>query len=139
METSLEIVVRPTEVDVNGHVNNAKYVEYMEWGREEWYERNGLPYDRLFELGAVTVTVNLNLNFRKECRQGEILVISTRPERLGRTSFALRQEIRKRDGQLAADGIVTVVTINPETRASRPVPDDLATALRAEHEVHGSD
>ncbi len=35
METAYEIVVRPTEVDVNGHVNNAKYVEYMEWGREE--------------------------------------------------------------------------------------------------------
>ena len=34
-ETAHEIVVRPTEVDVNGHVNNAKYVEYMEWGREE--------------------------------------------------------------------------------------------------------
>ena len=32
METAHEIVVRPTEVDVNGHVNNAKYVEYMEWG-----------------------------------------------------------------------------------------------------------
>src|SRR5271166_3049734 len=28
METAHEIVVRPTEVDVNGHVNNAKYVEY---------------------------------------------------------------------------------------------------------------
>ena len=97
METALEIVVRPTEVDVNGHVNNAKYVEYMEWGREEWYERQGLPYDRLRALGAVTVTVNLNLNFRQECRQGEILVIATRPERLGRTSFALRQEIRNRN------------------------------------------
>jgi len=35
METAHETVVRPTEVDVNGHVNNAKYVEYMEWGREE--------------------------------------------------------------------------------------------------------
>ena len=79
METSLEIVVRPTEVDVNGHVNNAKYVEYMEWGREEWYERHDLPYDRLFSLGAVTVTVNLNLNFRRECRQGEVLTILTRP------------------------------------------------------------
>ena len=99
METSLEIVVRPTEVDVNGHVNNAKYVEYMEWGREEWYEQNGLPYDRLLALGAVTVTVNLNLNFRRECRQGEVLTIVTRPERLGRTSFALRQEIRKRTGE----------------------------------------
>ena len=32
LETAREIVVRPTEVDVNGHVNNTKYVEYMEWG-----------------------------------------------------------------------------------------------------------
>jgi YbgC/YbaW family acyl-CoA thioester hydrolase len=129
MQTTLEIIVRPTEVDVNGHVNNAKYVEYMEWGREEWYEKNGLPYDRLFSMGAVTVTVNLNLNFRSECRQGEMLVITTRPERLGRTSFALHQEVRKHDGQLAADGVVTLVTIDPATRKSRPVPDELASAF----------
>jgi len=131
METSLEIVVRPTEVDVNGHVNNAKYVEYMEWGREEWYERHDLPYERLFSLGAVTVTVNLNLDFRRECRQGEVLTILTRPDRLGRTSFVLRQEIRKRDGQVAADGLITMVTIDPATRTSRPVPDELAVAFRA--------
>ena len=131
METSLEIVVRPTEIDVNGHVNNAKYVEYLEWGREEWYERNGLPYERLFELGAVTVTVNLNLNFRKECRQGDLLTILTRPEHLGRTSFALRQEIRKRNGEVAADAVVTIVTIDPATRTSRPVPDELAEAVRS--------
>ncbi len=131
METALDIVVRPTEVDVNGHVNNAKYVEYMEWGREEWYERQGLAYDRLFALGAVTVTANLNLNFRRECRQGEVLVITTRPERLGRTSFVLRQEIRKRDGALAADGLVTMVTVDPATRKSRPVPDELAAVCRS--------
>ena len=131
METSLEIVVRPTEVDVNGHVNNAKYVEYMEWGREEWYERHDLPYDRLLSLGAVTVTVNLNPNFRRECRQGEVLTILTRPDRLGRTSFVLRQEIRKRDGKVAADGLITMVTIDPATRTSRPVPDELAVAFRA--------
>src|SRR5438270_10352024 len=130
METFLEIVVRPTEVDVNGHVNNAKYVEYMEWGREEWYERHDLPYERLSSLGAVTVTVNLNLNFRRECRQGEVLTILTRPDRLGRTSFVLRQEIRKRTGEVAADAVVTIVTIDPNTRTSRPVPDELAEAVR---------
>jgi len=59
METAYEIVVRPTEVDVNGHVNNAKYVEYMEWGRKDIYERHGLPCARLLALGAVMVTVNL--------------------------------------------------------------------------------
>ncbi|MEW6622341.1 MAG: hypothetical protein AB1420_04280 [Bacillota bacterium] len=29
METSIEIVVRSTEVDFLGHVNNAKYLEKM--------------------------------------------------------------------------------------------------------------
>src|SRR3954447_4093639 len=98
METTLEIVVRPTEIDVNGHVNNAKYVEYLEWGREDWYEKNGLPYDRLHALGAVTVAVNLNLNFRRECRQGEVLTIATRPESVGRSSFVIKQEVVNREG-----------------------------------------
>jgi YbgC/YbaW family acyl-CoA thioester hydrolase len=132
METSLEIVVRPTEIDVNGHVNNAKYVEYLEWGREEWYEQAGLPYEKLLELGAITVTVNLDLNFRQECRQGEKLIITTRPERIGRTSFVLRQEIRKgAGGPVAADAEVTSVTIDPATRKSRPVPDELARLFPA--------
>ncbi|HEX8201430.1 MAG TPA: acyl-CoA thioesterase [Isosphaeraceae bacterium] len=130
MTTTLEIIVRPTEIDVNGHVNNAKYVEYLEWGREDWYERHGLPYERLLDLGAITVTVNLNLNFRRECRQGESLTIATRPDRLGRTSFTLAQEIRRRDGQRAADATVTLVTIDPATRTPRPVPEELARAFR---------
>jgi thioesterase III len=57
-------------------------------------------------------------------------VITTRPERLGRTSFALHPEIRKRDGTLAA-GVITLVTNDPATRKSRPVPDELATACRS--------
>ena len=88
-EVVLEAVVRCTEIDVNGHVNNAKYVEYLEWGREEWYDRQGFDYDRLATLGAVTVVVNLNLNLRQPCHQGERLRIVTWPQRRGRTSFAL--------------------------------------------------
>jgi acyl-ACP thioesterase len=28
---AVETVVRCTEIDVNGHLNNAKFVEYLEW------------------------------------------------------------------------------------------------------------
>ena len=131
METVLEIIVRPTEIDVNGHVNNAKFVEYLEWGREEWYERNGLPYDQLHAMGATTVTVNINLNYRRECRQGERLTIVTRPERLGRTSFTLAQEIRKVDGEVAADATIVLVTIDPTSRKPCVVPQKLARAVEA--------
>ncbi|MFC4767600.1 acyl-CoA thioesterase [Effusibacillus consociatus] len=126
MEVTLEIIVRSTEIDVNGHVNNAKYLEYLEWGREEWFEQHDLHYDQILAMGAQTVTVNININYRKECRQGEVLLIKTRPEKLGRTSFVFKQEIFKKNGELAADATVTVVTIDTESRKSRPVPEEIA-------------
>ena len=129
MEVVLEAVVRCTEIDVNGHLNNAKYVEYLEWGREEWYDRQGLAYDRLRQLGAVTVVVNLNVNLRRPCHQGEVLKILTRPERRGRTSFALAQRIEKTNGEVAADAVVTLVTVDPESRRPTPLPAELAGLL----------
>ena len=118
--------MRPTEIDVNGHVNNSKYVEYLEWGREEWYEQNGFPYEKLLSLGAITVAVNLNLNYRRECRQGERLRVITRAVRSGKTSFVVSQDILKDSGEVAADAIVTLVTIDPGLRKSRPLPEEFA-------------
>ncbi|GED12020.1 acyl-CoA thioesterase [Aneurinibacillus migulanus] len=126
MEASLEIIVRSTEIDVNGHVNNAKYLEYLEWGREEWYEQANLPYDTFLELGIQTVTVNITINYRKECVQNDRLIITTKPERLGRTSYTLKQEIYNQRNELVADALVTSVTMDSSTRTSRPVPAELA-------------
>jgi YbgC/YbaW family acyl-CoA thioester hydrolase len=126
VEVVLETVVRCTEIDVNGHVNNARFVEYLEWGREEWYDRQGFTYDRLRELGALTVVVNINLNLRQPCHQGDHLRILTRPQRRGNTSFALTQRIEKADGVVAADAVVTLVTVDPATRQPRPLPEEFA-------------
>jgi YbgC/YbaW family acyl-CoA thioester hydrolase len=95
-ESCLAVIVRSTEIDVNGHVNNAKYLEYLEWGREDFYERAKLPYDALYAQGVVTVTVNINVNYRKEARQGDNLFVLTRPLRVGRTSFCIEQQILRR-------------------------------------------
>jgi thioesterase-3 len=122
METKLAIIVRSTEIDVNGHVNNAKYLEYLEWGREEWYEACALSYEAFGALGIQTVTVNINVNYRKECKQGEHLTVSCRPEKIGRTSYVLQQEIRNAKGELCADALVTSVTMDSTTRKSREAP-----------------
>ena len=131
MEVVLEAVVRCTEIDVNGHVNNARYVEYLEWGREEWYDRHGFGYDRLRGLGAVTVVVNINLNLRQACCQGDRLRIVTRPQRRGRTSFVLAQQIEKEGGAVVADALVTLVTTDPASGRSRPLPEEFAALFSA--------
>src|SRR5262245_50363805 len=130
-EVVLEIVVRCTEIDVNGHVNNAKYVEYLEWGREEWYDRHGFAYDRLKGLGAVTVVVNVNLNFRQPCHQGDRLRVVTWPGGRGRTSFPLAQRTERADGTVVADGVVTLVTVDPDTRRAVPLPEEFARLFPA--------
>lgn len=130
MEVSLEIVVRCTEIDVNGHVNNAKFVEYLEWGREEWYDRQSFTYERLHALGAITVVVNINLNLRQACHQGDVLRIVTWPQRRGRTSFALAQRIERADGPVA-DAVITIVTVAPDTRKPCPLPDEFARLFPA--------
>jgi thioesterase-3 len=129
MEAKLDIIVRSTDIDVLGHVNNAKYLEYLEWGREEWYERNGLPYEQFLELGIHTVIVNININYRRECKQGEHLAILTRPERIGRTSFVLFQEIRNAKDMVVADATATTVTIDIDSRSPVPVPQAIARSF----------
>jgi len=128
-ESVVDIVVRSTEIDVNGHVNNAKYLEYLEWGREDWYERSGLYYDILLQMNVQTVTVNININYRKECRQGEKLSIRTNAQKAGRSSYVLEQQIVNEQGQLCADALVTCVTINVQTRESTPMPEQMRQAF----------
>ena len=92
MESKLDIIVRSTEIDVNGHVNNAKYLEYLEWGREEWYEQSQLSYETFGAMGIQTVTVNITINYQKECKQGDQLTVTCRPEQNG--TLQLRAEAR---------------------------------------------
>jgi thioesterase III len=122
----VETVVRCTEIDINGHLNNAKFVEYLEWGREEWYECRGFDYERLEQLGVVTVVVNINLNYRQPCHQGDRLRIVTSPQQRGRTSFALAQRIERSDGTIVADGVVTIVTVDSDSRRAVPLPEEFA-------------
>lgn len=125
MESKLDIIVRSTEIDVNGHVNNAKYLEYLEWGREEWYEQSQLSYETIGAMGIQTVTVNITINYKKECKQGDQLTVTCRPDKMGRSSYVLKQEIFNKQGELCADALVTSVAMDSTTRKSREAPEAL--------------
>jgi len=126
MKTAIQIEVRPTELDNMGHVNNAKFLEYMEWSREDWYNKAALPFDTFTALGLGTVTVNININYRKEARLSQHLTISTEPIRKGRSSFVLKHVVINANEELVADAEVVSVTIDLQSRKASPLPDVLA-------------
>jgi thioesterase-3 len=125
MVNELEIEVRSTELDALGHVNNAKYLEYLEWGRFAWVEEAGVPLDSLARQGMASVVVNININYRREATLRERLVVRTWLAGIGGSSFRIGQEVVNARGQTVCDAVVTIVMFDTRTRASIPVPGEL--------------
>jgi thioesterase-3 len=129
LTSTLDIEVRSTDLDALGHVNNARYVEYLEWGRFEWVRENGIPIDLFGRDRLTTVLVNVNVNFRREACLGDKLRVHTWLAELGRRSFRFGQELLGEDGARVADAVVTSVMFDTATRASVAIPDDLRAVL----------
>ena len=129
MIVEMEIEVRSTELDALGHVNQAKYVEYMEWGRFDWLRANGLPHQPADTGGVGSVIANVNVNFRREARLGERLTVRTWLAAIGRSSFRFAQDVRNAAGEVVCDAVSTAVTFDLRARASVAIPDELRRML----------
>ena len=70
----------------------------------------------------------MTIDFRRELTQAdEVVLVSCRLVRVGRSSLATREEIRTEDGELAAEAEAILVARDRERGGSRP----LAPAERA--------
>jgi acyl-CoA thioester hydrolase len=69
-ESRLLLQVRPNDLDVLGHVNNAVAIEYLEAGRWDWLGRQGLIHgDRL-----VAVVARCEADYLAELPPGQVEV-----------------------------------------------------------------
>ena len=118
-----EIQVRFADTDALGHVNNGSFVVYAETGR--------LEFARL--LGATAralILAHIAVNFRRQVRFSESVVVFSWVERIGRTSVTLKQIIQA-NGELAADVTSVVVSFDYQTQQPTPWPSDARAALEA--------
>lgn len=129
MTSELRITVRSTELDSLGHVNNAKYLEYLEWGRFEWLRQSRVPLDLLGISGVGTAIVNVNVNFRSEARLGDELGVRAQLVHLGRSSLKIAQQIVGSGDRVVCDGLVTLAIFDTRTRRSTPISSSLRDAL----------
>lgn len=129
MLNELEIEVRSTELDTLGHVNNAKYLEYLEWGRFAWVAEAGVPLDALARDGLGTAIVHVDISFRREARLGERLTIRTRLAGMGTSSFRIGQDVVNASGETVAEAVVTSVMFDTRARRAAPIPPGLRARM----------
>jgi acyl-CoA thioester hydrolase len=121
----LQVALRSRDFDQLGHVNQAVYHELLEEARIAFF-RAAVPDGLLFVLARV------ELEHRGEVSRGhDAVAVSTRLERIGRSSVEVSHELRVPGGPLAAEGRSVLVAWDPAARGSRPFTDAERAALRA--------
>ncbi|EEG84595.1 acyl-CoA thioester hydrolase, YbgC/YbaW family [Proteus penneri ATCC 35198] len=61
-------------LDVFEHVNNARYLEFLEQARWDWIEQH-LDFDWFKRNGLALVVANININYRLPASLGDELLI----------------------------------------------------------------
>lgn len=115
------ISVRWRDMDSFGHVNNAKYVSYLEEARVRWLA--GIP--GLDMKGPVLpVVVNTNVNYRRPIVWPDDVVMELFVERLGNSSITIGHHIvdQKDPSVLYSDGNVVVAWMDTRSGKSAPLP-----------------
>ncbi|WP_294947810.1 thioesterase family protein [Sulfurivirga sp.] len=101
---TIELKVRDYECDLQGVVNNARYLHYMEHARHEFLQARGIDFAALAAEGVDLMLTRVEVDYRRPLRPGDVFTVSVQVEQVSRLKFCFVQEIRRADGELMASG-----------------------------------
>lgn len=119
MKTHTEIKVRGYHLDAYQHVNNARYLEFLEEARWDYLDKiNALGYFK--EKNLAFVIVNINIDYKWPAVQGDVLSVETFLAETGNTSFIFQQNIHLlNQNRLSAAAKVTFVLV--DLKGNKPI------------------
>ncbi len=108
-ETRIE--VRDYECDIEGIVNNANYLHYMEHTRHLFLKETGLSFAKMHEKGIDAVVARMNLQYKVPLRCDDIMVSRLWLEKQG-VRYIFHQDIfREADNKLSMRATVELVCL----------------------------
>jgi acyl-CoA thioester hydrolase len=115
------LTVRDYECDLQGVVNNAVYLNYLEHARHEWLKQQNLDFESLNKQDNFLIVIRSELDYLAPLCPGDSFRILSRIERISRLRFVFYQEIiRERDNKQVLNAVVTVSGRNAAGRPSLP-------------------
>ena len=125
------IKVRGYHLDVYGHVNNARYLEFLEDARWELVEEK-IDLGAWLERGLAFTVVNITINYRLAARLGNLLEVKSALARMGDKSATVRQEILFSGTEdVVACAEVTFVVVDTRTGKALPLEGELRDVINS--------
>lgn len=123
------VPVRPDDIDMNRHVHNSKYADYVLAARYDQMERcYGMSMDAFIERGLSWVVRASYIEHKRPLVIGDIAEVETRVDEIGNRSVKVVFQIAKTsDGKSVARGWLDYVLVSLENGRPRTIPDDIVT------------
>ncbi|MBP5250868.1 MAG: acyl-CoA thioesterase [Treponema sp.] len=106
-----KLTVRPYECDSYSHVNNAVYLNYLEYARMDYLRQIGFQYKKIVEIGFSLYVTHVDIHYKSSAFLDDELTIETYPAKLGAVSGTIHQIIKKNDGTVCAEADVTWASV----------------------------
>jgi acyl-CoA thioester hydrolase len=132
---SVSIQVRGYELDTQGHLNQAVYMQYAEHARWELLRAAGVTQDRLVASGAAPVQLEATIRYHRELRANDEVEVSCSFEWGSGKTFRVRQEYHRVDGTRVAELVGVAGMLDLKTRKLVPDPRERLRALATSPEL----
>lgn len=129
MQTRTAIKIRGYHLDLYGHVNNARYLEFLEEARWDFLEQQ-VDIASFTGKGMGLAVVNININYRRGAYVNEEIEVVTSLSRIGNKSAVMHQDVvLKGTDTLVADADVTFVVTDQKLQKAVALDGELRSAL----------
>ena len=122
--------VRYYETDQLAVVHHSNYIRYFEIARNRMMVEWGFPIERCEgEYGVMIPIVSVECRFRHPARMGDVLTAVAEIDRVPLAKLVVRQSVLNQEGEVCADGTVTLGFIDAGTFRPVRCPDILAKII----------
>lgn len=88
-----ELQVRDYECDMQGHVNNAVYLNYLEHCRHEYLKEFGLDFSKLVKNGNHLVVIRAEVDYKRSLQSGDRFIIGVILEKVSPLRYRFIQDV----------------------------------------------
>lgn len=115
MDFITTVKIRGYHEDRFGHVNNARYLEFLEEGRWDYLDDHG-PKGGFQTLGVFPVVAHLSISYRRPTSVGDRLRITTKVANTSSRKIVMHQEIHQEESaKLCCEADITIVLVDAKT------------------------
>lgn len=122
-----EIKIRPDDIDLNNHVHNTKYLDYVQAARYDQMINNyKMPMEEFHSIGYNWVASTAHIEFKRSLMLGDKIIVRTQLKSYNGAQVTVNFRILKKDNRKeAAEGYLVYTMISIDSGKPVRIPEEI--------------